>query len=400
MKYIHKMDETEKQVGVFLELRKRLQSGHLVLSPDLAKSASEVDVSCGPSCLQIKTPGSLVDVQLPVGVSVVADSCREVPGAARDGLHMRLQLNSDHVTEVVPSLIESLKAQKSYWFACQSCGESVLMERVFLRVLPLPGGNWNTLVDDWCCHPDPFANRKLLPRKEDCLLGDTFILLNWDCESSETMTKEPKTTDTLISQDKDLKQKSKQNDKVICKSCGALLGEAISPDTLKLYITEVTVRLCEENENPSVHNRSLYVENVIAARLVELSTTQSTFRFSVQDPSGKAYILLWLLNTDTLLVSSMETSICSSALISSQDSSCTEHKSQEASSVIKVLYLPCLKSQHQDVIDAWEKNIGVHQIPLPRKTCHDVLEILSRSTATLPPSMRTMNAFQVAFMKL
>lgn len=60
--------------------------------------------------------------------------------------------------------------------------------RVFKRVLPLPNGNWNTVVDDWCCHPDPFANKKLLPRQEDCLLGDTFFLLNRDDGCKETLT--------------------------------------------------------------------------------------------------------------------------------------------------------------------------------------------------------------------
>lgn len=45
-------------------------------------------------------------------------------------------------------------------------------------------------MDDWCCHPDPFANRKLLPRAEDCLLGDTFLLLAKDGGCAETLTEE------------------------------------------------------------------------------------------------------------------------------------------------------------------------------------------------------------------
>lgn len=60
---------------------------------------------------------------------------------------------------------------------------------MFKRVLPLPNGNWNAIVDDWCCHPDPFA-KKLLPRSEDCLLGDTFLLLARDDSCKETLSEE------------------------------------------------------------------------------------------------------------------------------------------------------------------------------------------------------------------
>ncbi|XP_069034697.1 E3 ubiquitin-protein ligase E3D isoform X2 [Lepisosteus oculatus] len=219
------MDKTENQSGFFLELRTRLQSGLLVLSKDLAKDLSEVQLLCGPSSLEIKTPGCLVDLQLPAGVTIIQDSCREVPSAAGDGLHIRMQLHADQDTEAPPSLIESLKAQKSYCLVCQSCGEQVLMERVFNRVLPLPNGNWNALVDDWCCHPDPFAKKKLLPRKEDCLLGDTFILLSWERDNNGTLTQEPETLESDVSQS----QKPKENVKVICKNCRAVLGEEISP---------------------------------------------------------------------------------------------------------------------------------------------------------------------------
>jgi len=44
-------------------------------------------------------------------------------------------------------------------------------------------------VDDWCCHPDPFV-KKLLPGAEDCLVGDTFLLLARDASCAETLTQE------------------------------------------------------------------------------------------------------------------------------------------------------------------------------------------------------------------
>ena len=73
--------------------------------------------------------------------------------------------------------------------------------RVFKRVLPLPNGNWNALVDDWCCHSDPFAKEKLQPRAEDCLLGDTFLLLARDDSCDQTLTEEVSLVSTDDGQD-------------------------------------------------------------------------------------------------------------------------------------------------------------------------------------------------------
>lgn len=56
-------------------------------------------------------------------------------------------------------------------------------------------------MDDWCCHPDPFANKKLLPRTDDCLLGDTFILLARDGSCEQTLTEEVSPVGTVDSQD-------------------------------------------------------------------------------------------------------------------------------------------------------------------------------------------------------
>lgn len=38
--------------------------------------------------------------------------------------------------------------------------------------------NWGALVGEWCCHADPFANKPLHPRENDCLIGDAFYLVN------------------------------------------------------------------------------------------------------------------------------------------------------------------------------------------------------------------------------
>lgn len=45
-------------------------------------------------------------------------------------------------------------------------------------MLPLPSENWGALVGEWCCHPDPFANKPLHPQENDCFIGDIFVLVN------------------------------------------------------------------------------------------------------------------------------------------------------------------------------------------------------------------------------
>ncbi|KAJ8354069.1 hypothetical protein SKAU_G00216360 [Synaphobranchus kaupii] len=355
------MEETDKQAGMFLELRQRLQSGLLVLRSDVAGDPPEVTVS-GSAC----------------GVN----QHTEAPG----------------------SVMRKLQVKKSYSFSCQRCRESVLTERVFRRVLPLPNGNWNLLVENWCCHADPFANRKLLPRPGDCFLGDTYFLLPMDSECDRTLRQEPSPAHTDTGHNQDSGQKPSRMISVLCRACGAVLGETIAAGTLKLYITELMVKRSDEDGEEAIGKkpRCLFLEQTVAARLSELSSTQSIFRFSLQTPNGKAFILLWLLNTDSLVASLSLPAVSGDASISPGDdvSVHTQHLSCGASSAVKVLYLPCAPSLHQEITDAWEKDVGVHPLILPQSTCQEVMQLLASSTSRLPPSLRRMNSYQVAFMRL
>ncbi|KAK6326036.1 hypothetical protein J4Q44_G00016800 [Coregonus suidteri] len=410
------MGENVKGAGVFLELRKRLQSGLLVLRRDVAKSYAEVSVTGGDSSLHIRTPRGLLIVELPAGVSLVEGSCRDAPGAG-DEMHFRMRLKVDQHTDdtgALGSVMERLQVQESYCFHCQSCGTRVLEERVFKRVLPLPNGNWSSLVDDWCCHPDPFANLKLLPRAEDCLLGDTHLLVPRDRGCEETLTQElspsPITNKMADGQNQHTGKPNRRRTLVSCKSCTAGLGEAVAPGTLKLYITEVTVRpSVGDSQFDTSLDRSLFLEQTIAARLVELSSSQSMFRFSIQTPDGKAFILLWLLNSDSLIASLSATpssTVSGDAVTSPSHRQCSERQSPtKAGSAVKVLYLSCspsasTSSTHQDVVNTWEKDIGVHTLDLPLTTCQELLSVLTASTSCLPPSLHSMNSYQVAYMRL
>ncbi|EOA97551.1 Ubiquitin-conjugating enzyme E2C-binding protein, partial [Anas platyrhynchos] len=273
--------------------------------------------------------------------------------------------------ELVYNLRESLKPQKNCIFYCQSCGDVIVEERKFLRVLPLPSENWSALVEEWCCHPNPFAKSTLHPQRDDCFLGDTFFLLNSENES----------------------HKSKENTRVFCKRCKTMLGETISSDTIKYYVTEVIVQPSEESF--STIPRSQFVQSMVAQCLMELSSAKSTFRFTIKGDDGKIYILIWLLNSDTLLVESLGSSSSHNVFTLFGDTFLPNSGAVGTWNAVKVLYQPCVKSRNKELADAWENDFGVHPLKFPSETCLELLLILGLSTTSLPPSLQCMNSFQV-----
>ncbi|XP_054637187.1 E3 ubiquitin-protein ligase E3D isoform X2 [Dunckerocampus dactyliophorus] len=374
-------------VGVFLELRKRLQSGSLILGKDVAANPADVFVTGGVSSLHIQTPAGEVTLILPPGFSYVEESCTVTPGG-REELHFRLQISVSHdkIEDTSYSIVETLRAQETYCFYCQTCTTRLLEDRSFKRVLPLPNGNWNAIVDDWCCHPDPFANKKMLPRAEDCLLGDTFFLLARDGSCEQTLLQEESPADSQDSQDP--KKACHRKTLVYCTSCSSVLGEALTPETLKLYITQVVVEPHVGDRKPeSLVNRSFFLEKTVAARLAELSNSLSSFHFSVQTPNGKPFLLLWLLNSDSIIVSVPEWS--------ANPSTC-HNSSPRAARALKLLYVRCSRVdvEQQEIITSWEVNATGHPVVLPLKVCEELLQVIDDSNATLPASMRRMRAYE------
>ncbi|XP_067882770.1 E3 ubiquitin-protein ligase E3D [Heterodontus francisci] len=391
------------QPGVFLEIRNSTQSGHLVLR-NFPENYSELQVTLGPLSLHLRTTGKCVDLDLPVGVRIVPPSCRSLQYIMGDGLHMRLQVEIDRPAELVPTVIGTLKAQACYIFQCQTCGQSILKKQMFQRVLPLPNGNWNDLVEHWCCHPDPFA-KTLQPKLDDCLLGDMFLLVNV-ASIDKTTVHEEKASQSEVGQRADntgthLVQMPKEHN-IVCTRCRKVLGHVTASDTIKFYVTEVLVQpLTNKALKRQICERSLFVETVVAGRLKELSATLSTYRFCIQGHDGKTYILLWLLNCDTLLVRSHNDPNSDFAAF---DKNTVKPESSiklcEGKNTVKVLYQPCLKGRNKIIQEKWERNIGVHSMTLLVNTCLQFLLILASSTASLPPSLQNMNSFKVAFLKL
>lgn len=386
--------------GVFLELRKRLQSGLLILRKDVAQNPSDVIVTSGDSTLHIRTPTGDLNMALPPGVTFEPGSVIPTPAGdhSEEEMHFRLRINTAEHKEVPDKVMETLRAKVTYCFHCQACMTRLLEDRLFQRVLPLPNGNWNAIVDDWCCHPDPFANKKLLPRAEDCLLGDTFLLLARDGSCEHTLTEEICAVGAEDGQDP---KKTCRRLKVIsCKSCSSELGEAVAPGSLKLYITQVVVEHSEGNRRPEDSlSRSLFLERIVADKLLELSNSLSTFHFSVQKPDGKAFLLIWLLNSDSFVTSIPRSHIENEM---SDSSSQDRRPSLSVTRALKLLYIACSNTsiQQRDIATNWEVNSIGQPLVLPLKVCEELQQVMDESNATLPTSLRCMQSYQVAYLRL
>ncbi|XP_076006692.1 E3 ubiquitin-protein ligase E3D [Genypterus blacodes] len=387
--------------GFFLELRKRLQSGLLIVQKAVAGGPAEVDVTGEGSSLHIRAPGAELSLTLPAGVSFVQECCTPTPTEELGGeeLHFRLRIsvNQSKDEDASDGVMERLRVKESYCFHCQACMTRLLEDRVFKRVLPLPNGNWNAIVDDWCCHPDPFA-KKLLPRVEDCLLGDTFLLLSRDRSCEDTLTEEVSLIGREDSQDP--KKPCRRLKLVSCKSCSSVLGEAVAAGTLKLYITQVVVETTVGDREPDAsHNRSFFLERTVAARLLELSNTLCSFRFSVQTPDDKAFLLLWLLNSDAIIAPVLQTSGEGERSISSP---ALHTPSPRAARALKLLYIACSDggAQQRDIITSWEVNAVGHPLMLPPNVCEELLRVMEDSNSSLPASMRHMRTYKVAYLRL
>ncbi|KAM9676079.1 E3 ubiquitin-protein ligase E3D isoform 4-T5 [Dama dama] len=304
-----------------------------------------MDVSVTPSSLRMQSPGGCTELRLPAGVRLAPSSCRGLRHVPGDGLHLRLQARAECRPELISVFNQRSQAQECCTFYCQSCGEVIVRDRKLLRVLPLPGDNWGALVDEWCCHPDPFANKPLHPRENDCFTGDCFYLVNLKSDLWRPRPKEAPVETHHLSSENHLKLKPKANTKVICKRCKVMLGETVSSETTKFYMTEIIILPSERNF--PIIPRSQFVQSIIAQCMVELSSARSTFRFTIQGHDGKVYILLWLLNSDSLVIESLGQSTSIKKFPVLED--VLKADSNSAWNAVKVLYQPCIKSRNADL---------------------------------------------------
>ncbi|XP_077018447.1 E3 ubiquitin-protein ligase E3D isoform X3 [Tamandua tetradactyla] len=279
--------EGAAKTRTFLEVRRRLQSALLILG-EPKEGGMPMEISIMPSSLQVKTPAGCTEIGLPAEVRLEPSSCGGLQYLPADGLHLRLQARAELSTKPSSMFNQSSQAQDCCTFYCQSCGEVIIRDRKLLRVLPLPCENWGALIEEWCCHPDPFADKPLHPRENDCFTGDSYILVNLRRDSQPRHELAQVEMHSLSSENH-CELKPKANTKVICKRCKVMLGQTMSSETTKFYITEIIIQPSERNF--PIIPRSQFVQSVIAQCLVELSSARSTFRFTIQGHDGKAYIL-------------------------------------------------------------------------------------------------------------
>ncbi|XP_057345368.1 E3 ubiquitin-protein ligase E3D-like isoform X3 [Manis pentadactyla] len=377
------------EMPVFVEVRRRLRSALLILGEPKA-GGMPMDISVMPSSLQVKTPEGCTETRLPAEVRLAPSTCRGLRYVAGDGLHLRLQAQAGLCAELISVFNRSLQSQECCTFYCQSCGEVIIRDRKLLRVLSLPSENWGALVGEWCCHPDPFANKPLHPQENDCFLGDTFFLVNLRSDLWHPRPELAPAEMHCLSSENHFKLKPKANTKVICKRCKVMLGETMSSETTKFYMTEIIIKPSERNF--PVIPRSRFVQSVVAQCLVELSSARSTFRFTIQGHDGKVYILLWLLNSDSLVIESLENPRYLKKFPLLED--IWNADSSSAWNAVKVLYQPCIKSRNKKLSSSWESDVSTHSLTMPSTTCLELLLILTGNNATLPPSLRSMDSFQ------
>ncbi|XP_063461468.1 E3 ubiquitin-protein ligase E3D isoform X1 [Pan paniscus] len=389
------MAASAAETRVFLEVRGQLQSALLILG-EPKEGGMPMNISIMPSSLQMKTPEGCTEIQLPAEVRLVPSSCRGLQFVVGDGLHLRLQAQAKLGTKLISMFNQSSQAQECCTFYCQSCGEVIIKDRKLLRVLPLPSENWGALVGEWCCHPDPFANKSLHPQENDCFIGDSFFLVNLRTSLWQQRPELSPVEMCCVSSDNHCKLEPKANTKVICKRCKVMLGETVSSETTKFYMTEIIIHSSERSF--PIIPRSWFVQSVIAQCLVQLSSARSTFRFTIQGQDDKVYILLWLLNSDSLVIESLRNSKYIKKFPLLEDT--LKADSSSAWSAVKVLYQPCIKSRNEKLVSSWESDISVHPLTLPSATCLELLLILSKSNANLPSSLRHMNSFQAQSKKM
>lgn len=380
--------------NVRLEIRRSMQSAILILS-GLEGKRFPIDISVSQSSLQIQSPDNSEEFLLPQEVKLVPSTCRYVQHVSGEELHMRLKTQAVGPAEIAPTFKELLKTNEKFTFYCQPCGAVVLQQQQFRRVLPLPSENWSALVEEWCCHPDPFANRSCLPKVNDCFLGDTFLLVNKANISdppreTNEMSSVPHPVDANVS-------KSKENTKVVCKRCKAILGEMVSSDAVKYYITEVMILPSSQAYN--MISRNQFVESIIVRLLMEISASRSTFRFCVQGQDGKLFLLLWLLNVDTVLVELIKSGSAGSCFFSGS-TSCDSKNTPEVQNVARVLYMPCVDNTNTELEDKWMNETGAHSLTFPPSTCLELILLLSLNNTSLPHSLRFMNNWKVAYLKI
>ncbi|XP_061422675.1 E3 ubiquitin-protein ligase E3D-like [Lethenteron reissneri] len=444
------VDEVEEEDGLpgfYCEIRSGSRTAHLVLrdvrteGPVLVE-ASRVTVRAGARDLL---------VALPPGVTADPGATGSVRPVPEDGTHVSLRLHAPQSLFAAGSnarpVVQQIREQTTPHFSCQACGASLLRPgEPFRRVLPLPSCHWQAMVSEWCCHGggarvDSLARTPLGPRAGDCLVGDTHLVLHAGSLGTAVRWHRDVASE-VAAPDSDLGARpaaplesgdpcrhpqrgatgavgaaegegrhaegrrsplppprpplGKAKAELRCEQCGRVLGEALGAEGAKLFLTEVCVGGVEETLPPphSANPRSWFLERLLSQQLLLISTTLCSYRFRVEDPRGDTRLLLWVLNSDTLL------------LQQSPRGGGGESVAPQCHRVLKLLYrhaggdaaTSATSAGRED--ELWARDVKAHDLCLPSGACAELSAVLSASSQLAPPSLRDVNNFRVGHLRL
>ncbi|XP_070567405.1 E3 ubiquitin-protein ligase E3D-like isoform X2 [Ptychodera flava] len=412
----------ESVCGIFIEARESIHASHVVIDmqnlQDWERDISKVKVIVETSSIKVTSSDGLSVIFPLPDIRLVPQSCHSLQWMAGEGLHMRLETQykanpPDGVSFAGESLnlreeIELLSSQKYCQFACKVCGANILRANSHLkRVLQLPSENWQDVLDDWYCHGNTTVEKMkktcLIPKENDCFVGNLYISIGVTSLLDDSLDFADSSCHIQTSKD--------SNVVIKCAKCHAQLGETSAAairewqhksfhpnECVKLYKHCITVPgNCELFKSYSL-------ESYFAHTLKIRSLIDTGFRYIVQSESGNqtAVALIWLMNTDTKLITNMATpNTALHQFVGPHYQFDDSHQQSLMSySIVKILFQSCIGKQNKGLLAEWLKDSAVQSIMLPYEHCLQILLLLFTNNNHLPKSQRTNSHFKVSYLRL
>ncbi|XP_048577396.1 E3 ubiquitin-protein ligase E3D isoform X2 [Nematostella vectensis] len=319
------------------------------------------------------------------------DSCNGLKMSLGEELHMRLQMTSDNGTDVMDRETLMVKEERNSLQAvtlnltCRTCENPILSTVRFSRVLDLPSESWEQLSKDLCCHGTslPEAYTSLNPSQDDCLLGSYYIVVHpSSLEAKNIIITQSETT-------------------IHCGRCRKSLGNLIIQQQYPGQADVSGIQLnkhCIISRNSDVF-RNYSFETYITRCLKSKLQGKVNFKFCLQSHHGgktKTHALLWLMNSDAVIVSNLTPGINTYGFHPKEEKRKNGKNSKsenEASltNVMKILYKALPKNM--------SKAGTVETLSLPEQDCLQLLLLLAKSTLSIPPSLRHITGYTVGFLR-
>lgn len=432
------LDRSEKNISVTVE-------------PDF------IQVECGDSQRRFVIPGISLQPETCRGLTLVSSEELQfsIKGSKKgdDIIQARkLVLSCQNKT------VEVVKKVQNKWY-CASCRIKLLDDWcVFSRILPLPSENWADFTDMWFCHNHGECNhgdanpniensnhgnpkqnssddnscdsenhqesenhsnycngshsnnchgnqkmkfshqRKLLPKKNECFVGETFLLVSKQNVDSGSVN-------------------VTKSGAVQCRRCRRQFGEVVAAETdgnadnavVRFYLQDLLLKdlMFEDLVKQYVsEDKQQDASSFFSQLLLEQSDTYASFRFIVESSSEtdkiplneRSTCLLWLLEPGAV-------EFRSQGILPEDGDSCVTLK---RSTVLKVMFkcqLHCPNRKRspdyvtKTVISSWRKDNTVHGFQLPHPVLLQLVNLLIHNCKQLPKSQRYLNGFHVSFIE-